>query len=196
MRKLGAAVFLAIFTLSSGGQAPSPVRAREAAVLHKPRLIVVISIDQFRYEYLERFAPWFSEGGFKRFLNSGADFTNCNYLHATTFTGPGHASIGTGRTPSESGIVANTWFERDAPYDAKMWEWFFDDSPGYSSIATKTAHASDATPWWIAGGGLPRYCVIDSRVQPTAGTTTGMSPVLLDSDSFGDRLKERYPNAP
>src|SRR5216683_2903913 len=87
-----------------------------ARAAERPRLIVVISIDQFRYEYLERFAPWFGERGFKRFLDSGADFTNCNYLHATTFTGPGHASIGTGRTPSESGIVANTWFERDAPY--------------------------------------------------------------------------------
>src|SRR5438270_2441593 len=169
--------------------------AFSAQAAERPRLIVVISIDQFRYDYLERFAPWFAARGFNRFLKSGADFTNANYRHATTFTGPGHASIGTGRTPSESGIIANTWFERDAPPDQKMWEWFFDDSPGYTSTATRTAHASDATPWWSAGGGLPRYCVIDSRVQPTAGNTTGMSPVLLDSDSFGDRLKERYPNA-
>jgi predicted AlkP superfamily pyrophosphatase or phosphodiesterase len=186
----------AIFFLAfpSAAQAPPPVR------LQKPRLIVVISIDQFRYEYLERFAPWFSERGFKRFLDSGADFTNCNYLHATTFTGPGHASIGTGHTPSESGIIANTWFERDAPYDAKMWEWFFDDSPGYKPAVSGTpapppALMPGAKPWWQAGGGSPRYCAFDERVKVTAGNTAGMSPLLLDSDSLGDRVKERYPNA-
>jgi hypothetical protein len=170
-----------------------------------PRLIVVISIDQFRYEYLERFSPWFSERGFKRFLNSGANFTNCNYLHATTFTGPGHASIGTGRTPSESGIVGNTWFERDAPYDAKMWEWFFDDSLGYTPPRSGAAPppmptseggaAPQKVPWWQAGGGSPRYCAFDERVKVTAGNSAGMSPLLLDSDSLGDRVKERYPNA-
>jgi len=87
-----------------------------AAPLHaaqqRPTLIVIISIDQFRYEYLERFSPWFSAGGFNRFLKSGANFRSAYYLHANTFTGPGHASIGTGRTPAENGIVANTWFDR------------------------------------------------------------------------------------
>jgi arylsulfatase A-like enzyme len=79
----------------------------------RPDLIVVISIDQFRYEYIQRFAPWFSEGGFNRFIRSGANFTNGYYKHSTTFTGPGHATIGTGRTPSGSGIVGNWWFERE-----------------------------------------------------------------------------------
>jgi arylsulfatase A-like enzyme len=193
MRKILLAFSLLAF--SSGGQAPPPVRTGEAPVLHMPRLIVVISIDQFRYEYLERFAPWFGERGFNRFVKSGADFTNCNYLHATTFTGPGHASIGTGRTPSESGIVANTWFERDAPYDAKMWQWFFDDSPGYGGAPAPSPATRTRTPWWQAGGGSPRYCAFDERVKVTAGNTAGMSPLLLASDSLGDRVKERYPNA-
>lgn len=82
------------------------------AAAARPDLILIISIDQFRYEYLERFAPWFSIGGFNRFLKSGADFTNAYYPYANTFTGPGHASIGSGRMPAENGIVANTWFER------------------------------------------------------------------------------------
>ena len=56
-----------------------------------PSLIVVISVDQMRYDYLERFAPWFSTGGFNRFLKSGATFPNTHYLHAVTFTGPSAA---------------------------------------------------------------------------------------------------------
>jgi type I phosphodiesterase/nucleotide pyrophosphatase len=184
MRKAILALALA---LSAAAAQPSPT-------LHPPRLVVVISIDQFRYDYLERFAPWFAARGFNRFLVSGADFTNANYLHATTFTGPGHASIGTGHTPSESGIIANTWFERDAAHDDRMWDWFFDDSPGFTP-ASKPAHPANATPWWIAGGGSPRYCAYDDRVRVTAGTTSGMSPLSLSSDSLGDRVKEHYPNA-
>lgn len=77
-----------------------------------PRMVVVISIDQFPYEFLERFRPYFSEHGLGRLLQNGANFTNAYYPYSTTFTGPGHASIGTGRTPAQSGIVANTWFDR------------------------------------------------------------------------------------
>src|SRR5438067_7755152 len=102
-----------------------------AAQTARPDLIVVISIDQFRYDYLERFGPWFSERGFNRFLKNGANFTNALYRHANTFTGPGHASIGTGRTPSDNGIIANTWFDRTAR-DEKAWEKFFEDSGGYA----------------------------------------------------------------
>jgi arylsulfatase A-like enzyme len=186
-----AATSLLFFTLSSHAQRPSPAE--------RPRLVVVISIDQFRYEYIERFEPWFGARGFNRFIKSGADFTNANYRHATTFTGPGHASIGTGHTPSESGIVANTWFERDTT-DEKLWQSFFDDSPGYTppkgaADAPVRPAPQGAQRWWIAGGGAPRYCAIDERVQVTAGATDGMSPLNLDSDSLGDRVKERYPNA-
>jgi Type I phosphodiesterase / nucleotide pyrophosphatase len=77
-----------------------------------PDLVVVISIDQFRYEYIQRFAPYFGKGGFNRFLKDGASFTQARYPYATTYTGPGHAAIGTGYTPSRSGIVANTWYDR------------------------------------------------------------------------------------
>ena len=63
-----------------------------AAAATRPDLIVVVSIDQFRYDYLDRFGPWFSERGFNRFLKNGANFSNAYYRHANTFTGPGHAS--------------------------------------------------------------------------------------------------------
>jgi hypothetical protein len=77
-----------------------------------PDLIVVISIDQFRYDYTTRFLPYFSEGGFNRLLRRGATFTHALYPYSTTYTGPGHAAIGTGYVPARSGIVANNWFDR------------------------------------------------------------------------------------
>lgn len=78
----------------------------------KPDLIVVVSIDQFPYYYLPRFAPYFSENGFNRFLKHGANFAEGRYPYAITETGPGHAAIGTGNPPSRSGIVSNTWYDR------------------------------------------------------------------------------------
>src|SRR5215510_13263623 len=83
-----------------------------AAGAERPDLVVVISIDQFPYRYIPRFAPWFGEDGFNRFLKRGATFTEARYTYSTTYTGPGHAAIGTGYTPSRSGIIANTWFDR------------------------------------------------------------------------------------
>ncbi|MEO8217102.1 MAG: alkaline phosphatase family protein [Acidobacteriota bacterium] len=76
-----------------------------------PDLIVVISIDQFPQRYLPRFQPWFSKGGFNRFLQNGAHYDNAFYPYANTYTCPGHATIGTGRLPSETGIVSNNWYE-------------------------------------------------------------------------------------
>jgi arylsulfatase A-like enzyme len=151
----------------------------------RPSLVVVISIDQFRYDYLERFAPWFSLGGFNRFLKSGANFPNAYYPFANTFTGPGHASIGTGRMPSQHGIVGNTWFDRTAT-DPQGWENFFEDAGGY---VAPNAPKLPPPYWYQTMTGAPRYCVEDHRVSG------GMSPVTLAEDSLGDRLREKYPQS-
>src|SRR5262245_35771611 len=58
----------------------------------RPRLVLFVSVDQMRYDYLERFAPLF-EAGFKRLLAEGAVFTNARYRHANCETGPGHALL-------------------------------------------------------------------------------------------------------
>jgi len=79
----------------------------------RPDLIVVVSIDQFPYSYLTRFQPYFGDGGFNRFLHDGASFTHAKYPYSTTYTGPGHAAIGTGYVPAKSGIIGNTWFDRN-----------------------------------------------------------------------------------
>ena len=75
-----------------------------------PRLILVLSVDQMRYEYLTRFRQIF-KGGFRKLLDQGAVFSNALYRHANSETGPGHSVILSGRHASHSGIVANTWFD-------------------------------------------------------------------------------------
>ena len=62
----------------------------------RPRLLVVISIDQFRPDYLQRFRRYFGPGGFNLLLSQGAEFSQAEYEHSITQTCPGHAVILTG----------------------------------------------------------------------------------------------------
>jgi len=77
----------------------------------RPKLVVVIVIDQFRGDYLERYRDQFGDGGFRMFLDRGAYFTECNYDYANTRTAPGHATLFTGSYTSGHGVVANEWWD-------------------------------------------------------------------------------------
>jgi len=76
-----------------------------------PKLVVVIVIDQFRGDYLERYHDKFGEGGFRLLLDHGANFADCNYDYANTRTAPGHATLFTGAYTNGHGIAANEWWD-------------------------------------------------------------------------------------
>jgi len=78
----------------------------------RPRLVLLIAVDQFRYDYLERFGDLFGPNGFRRLLRDGASWTQSNYDHIPTYTAPGHATMLTGAYPAETGIVGNEWPDR------------------------------------------------------------------------------------
>ena len=78
-----------------------------------PALVVVISIDQLRADYLERFREHFGPGGFNLLLEQGANFTDCHYRHSVTKTAPGHAVMLSGVHADRHGIIANDWLDRD-----------------------------------------------------------------------------------
>src|SRR6266496_2147246 len=85
-----------------------------AAPLHsaeRPSLVVVLSVDQMRADYLDRFRPYFAKDGFNRFLEHGAVFTEARHRHAYAETAPGHAAIGTGLDPRHNGILSNRFFD-------------------------------------------------------------------------------------
>ncbi len=82
-------------------------------VQSEPKLIVVIDIDQFRYDYLPRFRQYFGVGGFNYLLENGANFTNASYKYGATTTGPGHATMLSGAYPNLNGIISNEWYDRE-----------------------------------------------------------------------------------
>src|SRR5688572_10275818 len=78
----------------------------------RPKLVLLIAVDQFRYDYLERFGDLFVANGLKRLMREGASWTQSNYDHFPTYTAPGHGTIMTGAYPAETGIVGNDWPDR------------------------------------------------------------------------------------
>jgi len=78
----------------------------------KSKLVVGIVIDQMRYDYLTRFADKYGEDGFKRILRGGFSLENAHYNFIPTYTAVGHASIYTGASPSNHGIISNNWYDK------------------------------------------------------------------------------------
>ena len=77
-----------------------------------PKLVIGIVVDQMCYDYLYRYQAKFSTKGFTKLMHEGTNCRNTQYTYVPTFTGPGHASIYTGTTPSNHGIVGNDWYNR------------------------------------------------------------------------------------
>src|SRR5688572_6602290 len=83
-----------------------------SSVQKRPKLVLLIVVDQFRYDYLERFGDLFVQNGFRRLLREGASWTQSNYDHMPTYTAPGHGTMMSGAYPAETGIIGNEWLDR------------------------------------------------------------------------------------
>jgi hypothetical protein len=85
--------------------------AQASAYDAHPRLVIILVVDQFRADYLDRYRADFKGRGFRLFLDSGAYFEDCYYDYANTKTAPGHATIGTGAYTDGHGISSNEWWD-------------------------------------------------------------------------------------
>src|SRR5579859_2783067 len=90
----------------------------------RPKLVVVIVVDQFRADYLERYRDRFVPDGFRMLMERGAWFSECYYNYANLHTAPGHATLGTGAYTNGHGIPGNEWY--DAERDAQVTSVFDD----------------------------------------------------------------------
>lgn len=90
------------------------LQAQDEKPFETPKLVVGIVVDQMRFDYLTRFWDRYSEDGFKRMVNKGFNAKNHHFNYIPTATGPGHASVYTGTTPSIHGILGNNWYDKFA----------------------------------------------------------------------------------
>lgn len=79
----------------------------------RPKIVVIIVVDQMRGDMIERYHDQFTEGGFRLLMDRGAWFSSCYYNYANTRTAPGHATIGSGTYTLGHGILANEWYDPD-----------------------------------------------------------------------------------
>src|SRR5882724_895727 len=136
----------------------------------RPKLIVIIVIDQFRGDYLARYQDQFGEGGFRLFLDHGANFTDCNYNYASTQTAPGHATLLTGTYANGHGILTNEWWD---PHKKQMVTSVQDESTKLLGISGN------------AVGSSPHNLQADTLGDELKLATQGKSRV------FGIALKDR-----
>ncbi len=103
-RKLVAAALVGVV-----GWMPS---ARADAYHATPKLVIILVIDQFRGDYLDRYRDDLkATNGFNLFLKHGAYFNDCMFDYANTKTAPGHATIGTGAYTDGHSIGSNEWWD-------------------------------------------------------------------------------------
>lgn len=136
----------------------------------RPKLVVVIVIDQFRGDYLERYRDQFGDGGFRLLLDHGAYFADCHYDYANTRTAPGHATLFTGTYSNGHGIVSNEWWN---PQKKKSVTSVEDDT-------TQLVGLSGSPP-----GSSPRNLLTDTLGDEMKLATQGKSRV------FAIALKDR-----
>ena len=105
MRRLSRILAIASFLApASGLHAQARLTALPA---ERPKLIVFLTVDQMRSDYVDRWATQYT-GGLARLGKHGAFFTNAFQDHANTETAPGHSVTMSGRFPRSTGIVSNT----------------------------------------------------------------------------------------
>jgi len=105
-----------VFLLPSFTNTAASAQAYEA----KPKLVVIVVIDQFRADMLSRFRSEFKGRGFRLFLDEGAWFPDCYYNYVNTKTAPGHATIGTGAYSDGHGIDSNDWWDAARSFDRRV----------------------------------------------------------------------------
>lgn len=91
---------------------PNRVISQEVKTIppDKPKIIVGIVVSQMRYDYIQRFWDKFDENGIRRLVNRGTTCRNAGFDYLFSQQGVGHASLSTGTTPADHGIVGKEWY--------------------------------------------------------------------------------------
>jgi predicted AlkP superfamily pyrophosphatase or phosphodiesterase len=136
MKSLASIVVLAAAMIAAPAwaQALRPAPPAVPAPKNPPKLIVVISVDQFSADLFAEYRSH-ARGGFVRLLQ-GAVFPAGYQSHAATETCPGHSTILTGYRPGHTGIIANNWIDQAVARPDKTVYCAEDESvPGSNSSA-------------------------------------------------------------
>lgn len=133
----------------SASQNPPPAKSpatKTTGDVTKPKLVVVLVIDQMRGDYIDKFQSQWT-GGLKRLVREGAWFNDAAYPYAATETCVGHATVSTGAFPATHGMIANEWWDREQQKEITCTNDASVKNIPYDSGASTTPNApATATP--------------------------------------------------
>ncbi len=108
MSRISYVLAMAMALVMAGGANPAGAQERSQV-----KLVLQITVDGFRGDFLNRYGDRFGKGGFRHLTEKGVVFANAHYSHANTETIVGHSTLATGAYPSKHGMVGNVWFDRE-----------------------------------------------------------------------------------
>jgi predicted AlkP superfamily pyrophosphatase or phosphodiesterase len=149
-------IFLLALLLPIGTCIPCTASAYDA----HPKLVVILVIDQFREDYLERYRADFKGNGFTLFLDHGAYFPDCYFDYANLVTAAGHSAIATGAYSDGNGIAGNEW-----------WDLVRNNKRPITSVED------------------PRYSIVGLPAAAPASAREGASPRNLSASTIGDEIR-------
>jgi predicted AlkP superfamily pyrophosphatase or phosphodiesterase len=101
-------LIVGLISTQTFAQKTNSVKATET----KPKLVVGIVVDQMRWDYVNKFKPFFkTQNGFLKLMNLGASCNNNLIPYLPTVTACGHTAVYTGSTPAIHGITGNSWYD-------------------------------------------------------------------------------------
>lgn len=137
-----------------------PLKCAASAYNAQPKLLVILVIDQFRADYLQRYRADFQGNGFNLFLDRGAYFPDCYYDYANLETASGHATLGTGAYTDGHGIPDDQW-----------WDLSRNTKRPITSVED------------------PRYSIVGLPANTSVSALEGASPRNLLATTIGDQVR-------
>ena len=160
-----------------------------------PRLVVSITIDQLRSDYLEAFAPLYADKGFLRLMNEGKVYTNVSYPFIPIDRASATAAITSGVTPYYNNIAGQRWLNRETlrpigcVYDAKYTGLNTGETASPNKLSTSTIGDELKV---CTGGKAIVYAIAPFRDAAVLSAGHAANGALWIDDNNGQWCSSRY----
>src|SRR6267378_4166832 len=194
--------FLSVLVPLAGAQSKSPT-AKPPKILPRPKLVVLLVVDQMRADYVDKFrGQWV--GGLKRLVAEGAWFRDAAYPYAATETCVGHATISTGALPVTHGMISNEWFDRELQKTVACTDDSKVKNLGYAGASVTGGNSAskmlvpafaDELKFQTGGGTRVVTFSLKARAAITMGGRLGDAVTWFDADVGAWTTSSAYPVA-
>jgi predicted AlkP superfamily pyrophosphatase or phosphodiesterase len=180
------------------------VSAGAAGVARRPKLVVVLVVDQMRADYVDKFRGQWT-GGLKRLVDEGAWFRDAAYPYAQTETCVGHSTISTGAFPATHGMISNEWWDRGEQKNVTCTADPKVKNVGYAGLGTRGGDSvwrmlmpafADELKYQAGGAGRAVAFSLKARAAITLGGHAGDAVTWFDPGTGAWTTSSAYPVSP